>query len=56
MGRGGDSDWKNTTQISGLMDLWGVDIGYSEIGLGDGSFENLKHLRAPMLITCEHEI
>lgn len=56
MGRSEDRDWKNTSQVSGVMDLWGAGIGYLEIGLGDGSFENLKHLHAPVLITCEHEM
>lgn len=54
MGRGGDRHWKNTTEVS-AMDLSGEDIGYLENGLGDGSFENLKHLHAPVLITCERK-
>lgn len=53
---GGDGNWKNTAQVSVVMDLWGTDFRFLDFELGAGSFENLKHLHAPVLITCEHEL
>lgn len=34
---------------------WMLDRWDAQTGLEDDSFEDLKHLRAPALIACEHE-
>lgn len=54
--------WKGEETVTGktphsvVMDLWGTDFRFLDFELGAGSFENLKHLHAPVLITCEHEL
>lgn len=55
-GRGGYTDWKNTIEVSSVVDLEGYWIFGDRLEkiLDDGSFEDLKHLHASELITCEH--
>lgn len=50
--------WGKKKPDTGELCYGSVGTRFQIFGLwiwGNGSFDNLKHLHAPVLITCEHE-